>query len=167
MNPTRHLVPDWKDCWRWASTWLAVAFAAWEMVPSGVQMEYLEAVGLPPRIVPVLWILLFFAGRLWAQLRPSAGGGSPLALLLVLLLPLGGCATRPEWLENSAACTLAGDKAVALSHWGALAIGSTLREADAKKMCELLRQEVRSTVPAVPTVPAPSHILLLLPEGDL
>lgn len=57
------------------------------------------------------------------------------ALALLAVTFLSGCATRPEWLENRAACTLDRRELHVLSKWGPFSIGSIVSEADAVYAC--------------------------------
>ena len=57
-----------------------------------------------------------------------------LALCMAAAL-MAGCATRPAWLENRAACTADGMQLHAISVWGWFGISSRLAAADAAVIC--------------------------------
>jgi uncharacterized lipoprotein YmbA len=48
-----------------------------------------------------------------------------LAMLISAVL-LAGCSTTPKWLQNTAACSLDGQQAYVVSHWGPVALASPL-----------------------------------------
>ncbi len=58
-----------------------------------------------------------------------------LALILAAAL-LAGCATRPEFLGNRLACSVAGDRAWVVSLWGVFGIASSLDDGDAQQVCQ-------------------------------
>ena len=62
------LVPDWKNVWRWHSTWVAALLAAlpmaWQSMPSDIKAY------VPPEWEPAILALMFVAfifGRLRKQ----------------------------------------------------------------------------------------------------
>ena len=56
---------------------------------------------------------------------------------LVSLGALSGCATKPHFLDNRVVCTVAQDKAFAVSQWGPVGISAEIAEADTKVICQL------------------------------
>lgn len=57
-------------------------------------------------------------------------------ILILSAILLAGCASRPAWLENRAACTVDGNEAHALSKWGLFSIGARLSDSDAAMICK-------------------------------
>ncbi len=58
-------------------------------------------------------------------------------LALVMALSLAGCAaTRPAFLENRLVCTVAKDKAFAVSIWGPIGISGEIAKADTEVVCK-------------------------------
>jgi hypothetical protein len=52
------------------------------------------------------------------------------------VLALAGCSTLPDWtLENRAACTAAGDKALVVSMWGIFGVATIIADQDAEVVC--------------------------------
>ena len=57
--------------------------------------------------------------------------------LLTLVGALAGCAsTRPEFLENRVVCTVAKDKAFAVSQWGPVGITAEVAKQDREAICK-------------------------------
>ena len=56
-------------------------------------------------------------------------------LLLILLLPLTGCATL-EMLDNRVSCTVSGDQAYVNSMYGPIGVSSKIAKQDADAICK-------------------------------
>lgn len=66
-------VKDWKDCWKWASTWMMLVLVAlpevWEQMPPDIKAMLPEA--WEPGVLLLLWVAAIFA-RIWNQGDPNA-----------------------------------------------------------------------------------------------
>lgn len=67
------------------------------------------------------------------------GGAAARVGILCAALILGGCATRPAWLENRIAVTADGRQVHVLSVWGPVSIGSRVADSDARAIIEALQ----------------------------
>ena len=56
--------------------------------------------------------------------------------ILVLVLPLTGCASIERQFENRILCTMANDRMMVASMWGPIGIASNVRDADAAVRCK-------------------------------
>jgi hypothetical protein len=56
--------------------------------------------------------------------------------ILVVVLPMTGCASLERQFENRILCTMAKDRAMVASMWGPIGIASNVRDADAAVMCK-------------------------------
>jgi len=67
--------------------------------------------------------------------RPNKMKNLILLMLIGSLGALSGCATKPSFLDNRVVCTVAQDKAFAVSQWGPVGISAEIAEADRKVIC--------------------------------
>jgi len=78
LNPFDHkLVPDWRECWRWASVQLAalLTLAVTGLLATSplTLLQILAFVPAPVRaLIGVTAFLLWLAARLWKQRHPGA-----------------------------------------------------------------------------------------------
>lgn len=66
-----HLIPEWKDIWKFYSTWAVVALTAWNMVP-------VILVGLIPVHINLIVSAILLASYILARIvnQPAVSKGS-------------------------------------------------------------------------------------------
>lgn len=59
------LVPDWRNWWRWLSTWVAGLIPLWAAMPEDIKAHIPEWL-LP--YLPAIWAVVW----MWARTKPQA-----------------------------------------------------------------------------------------------